>query len=118
MKVADSASRTRLKKRLLALAGLALLPLMAGGSAAAFEDDARMARELTRTGAILPLERIIQKARQVHLGRIIEAELKYEAHHGGYVYEVKILDTQGAIWEVEFNAATGELVEQELEGDD
>jgi uncharacterized membrane protein YkoI len=92
--------------------------LSPGSSSADSIDDTRQVRQLVQAGAILPLEYFIEKARELHPGRVIDASLDHEEHHGGYVYEVEILDLYGQIWEIEFNAATGRLVEKELGGDE
>jgi uncharacterized membrane protein YkoI len=87
------------------------------GIAAGSDDDASQARALMHKGTILPLEYFIHQALRIHPGKVIEAELDHEEKHGGYVYEVEILDLYGRIWEIEFDAQTGELVEKELGGD-
>jgi len=83
------------------------------------DDDASQARELVKSGIILPLSHFIEAAQRHHPGHIIEAELEYEAYHGGhgYVYEIEILDANGQVWELEFHAETGELLEKEREDD-
>ena len=88
-----------------------------GGAHANGIEDAERARELVNTGAILPLSHFLEQVEKHHPGRIIEAELEYEAYHGGrgYVYEIEILDREGQVWELEFHAETGELVEREQE---
>jgi uncharacterized membrane protein YkoI len=92
--------------------------LSPGSSSADSIEDTREVRQLVRAGAILPLGFFIERALQLHPGRVIDASLDHEEHHGGYVYEVEILDLYGHIWEIEFNAATGQLVEKELGGDE
>jgi len=64
---------------------------------------------------LLPLEQIIVKAKEVHDGQLIEAELK--ERHGIDVYETEILDDGGRVWEMHFNARTGKLMQQSEEGD-
>ena len=44
---------------------------------------------------------------------MLETEL--EQKRGGYIYEVEMLDDNGEVWELKFDAASGELLEQELE---
>lgn len=70
-------------------------------------------RSLTQQGDILPLEQVLQAARQQHAGRILETEL--ERDDGRYIYEVELLDDSGEVWEMEFDAATGELLKKERE---
>jgi uncharacterized membrane protein YkoI len=78
------------------------------------DDDHVVARKLRDAGEILPLEQIIQRARAVKPGELIETEL--ERKHGRYVYEVEILDQGGQVWEIKLDARTGELIK--LERDD
>lgn len=77
------------------------------------ESDHEAVRELMQQGDILPLEQILEQARQLRAGRVLETELERE--RGGYIYEVEVLDDNGEVWEMKFDAATGELLEQELE---
>ena len=86
-----------------------LLILAATANAGRDQDEAR---ELAAKGVILPLSAILEKARQIHDGRVLEVELEHEREHGGYVYELEILDAQGVVWELEFNAVSGELIER------
>lgn len=77
------------------------------------ESEHEAVRELMQQGDILPLEQILEQARQHRTGRVLETEL--EQQRGGYIYEVEILDDNGEVWEMKFDAASGELLEQELE---
>lgn len=70
-------------------------------------------RSLAQQGDILPLEQILQTAREHHTGRVLETELEREGDR--YVYEIELLDESGQVWELEFDAATGELLEMEQE---
>jgi uncharacterized membrane protein YkoI len=75
--------------------------------------DAALARRLLKEGAILPLETFVDRARVLRAGTLIDADLRYETEHRAYVYEIHMLDADGAVWEVEFDAASGELLEHE-----
>jgi uncharacterized membrane protein YkoI len=66
-----------------------------------------------RPGDILSLQQILQYAWQQHAGRVLEAEL--EEHNGRIYYEVEILDVHGEVWEMNFDARSGELLGAELE---
>ena len=81
-------------------------------SAAAADDHDRI-RELRRAGEILPLERILENARAEHPGRVIEAELK--RRDDGYAYEIEVIDHAGIVWELLYDADTGELIRSEQE---
>lgn len=70
-------------------------------------------RSTGEAGAILSLEQVLQTARQQHAGRVLETEL--EESRGGMVYEVEILDANGEVWEMKFDARSGELLGEEQE---
>lgn len=97
--------------------GLAVVPtvaalLCAPAQARGIDDaGAHLARRLLSEGKILPLEDIIGRARNLRDGSLIDAELSFEDDHAAYVYELHMLDAAGAVWELEFNADTGELIE-------
>lgn len=98
------------------LMGLALL-WVCGSDRLQADIDLEETRRLHASGAIMSLEHFVQEARKIRPGRLIEAELKYEDTHGRYVYEVLIVGEDGRIWEVEFDAASGEIIEHELGAD-
>jgi len=78
-------------------------------SSSAFADsDHNKARKLKEAGEILPLEQVIAKARQQRNGHILEIELELE--DGRYIYELEMLDDNGTIWELEYDAKSGELI--------
>ena len=77
------------------------------------DDDHEQARQLKESGQILSLEKILKSAQSVHSGRVIEVELDNEK--GRYVYEVELLDEGGEVWELYFDAASGELIKRERE---
>jgi uncharacterized membrane protein YkoI len=104
---------TPVRTRRDAAALAALLALLALSAAFADDDDARLARRLLADGAILPLSYFIEKARSIHDGILIDAELEFEAEHQVYVYELHMLDAAGAVWELEFDAAAGTLLDHE-----
>lgn len=100
-----------------ALLGVVLLAGLLPGitvAPAAAEADHVIARKLRESGQILALEKILERARARQPGQILETEL--ERKPGGYIYEVEILDRDGWVWELKFDARTGELIE--LERDD
>lgn len=92
-----------------------LTPLLALAitSAIASEDDHDHAKRLVETGDILPLEPLIEQARQLHPGRILEVEL--ENKRGRRIYEIELVDSEGIVWEMKFDAQTGELLKTERE---
>lgn len=101
-------------RRLLSIAVAAAgLGLVLGTGGVQGSGDHEQARRLKEAGEILPLESIIEKARVAHPGRVIEAEL--ERRRGNYVYDVELVDRDGVVWELRFDAGTGELLETERE---
>jgi uncharacterized membrane protein YkoI len=89
---------------ILPLAGtlsLAAGPLPAGTS----HDDAKLLQE---QGVIVPLERIVEDALRLHRGHVVETEL--ERKKGKYIYEVEIVDEQGVLWELKYDARNGTLL--------
>ncbi|HFD33265.1 MAG TPA: peptidase [Gammaproteobacteria bacterium] len=70
-----------------------------------------LADKLEREGQIMTLEEILQIANKEHSGRILEAEL--ETRKGHYIYQIDILDNEGVVWELEYDAANGQLITKE-----
>ena len=89
---------------------LFLLLFVTGNSAHARHD---IAIKLENDGKVLALEKIVEKARETHPGRVIEAEISTE--NNSYVYEVEILDEDGVLWDLKFNASSGKLIESSKE---
>lgn len=97
---------------IIAALALAFVPLPA--SAAEGYGPAE-AKALVEKGAIIPMKSVVAKAEKLKAGRLLEAGLRKK--HGRYVYDVEILDAAGIVWELKFNAATGDLLEIEEEKD-
>lgn len=75
------------------------------------DESADKARQLRAAGQILSLEKLLELARRIKPGEILETELDKEA--GRYLYEIDILDAQGRVWELKLDAKDGKLVELE-----
>ncbi len=80
------------------------LPLYADGG----DGDHELARRLVESGAILPLERILERHPQVREGRLLEVEL--ERKHGRMVYEIEVVHPSGDVEKFYFDAGSGELL--------
>ncbi|OHV10920.1 PepSY domain-containing protein [Kushneria phosphatilytica] len=63
---------------------------------------------LTESGHIRPFGEILDRARHHRSGKLLEADL--ECLGDRYVYEVEILDHDGRIWELRFDARTGDYL--------
>lgn len=95
--------------RLITHSGLFLaVALLATSWAASAEGDHDRARRLRDAGDILPLETLIERTRAVRPGRILELELKEKKDR--IIYEVELVDEQGMVWELYFDARSGELL--------
>ena len=103
-----------LTKRLPALlaAGLLLLvPLALGQAGQAWQDDDHSydkARRAVERGDALPVTEVMRHLRHKVQGDIVATEYEYEFHR--WVYEFKVLDTQGRLKKVHIDAATGEMI--------
>ena len=82
-----------------------------GGAYSSGEYDE--ARSLQQRGAILPLQQILERARRYHEGRVLETELEQKGRR--YIYEIELVDDQGQVWELKFDAASGELLKEKQE---
>lgn len=92
----------------LVWAVLSLLPLVTvpGEGSARAGEELEDLRELHREGEIQSLEAVLERARErVPEGRLVEAELHREG--GRLLYEVEILDGDGVLHELFFDARTG-----------
>jgi uncharacterized membrane protein YkoI len=79
-----------------------------------WEDEDRShdrARRASEAGEILTIAEIYERARREVPGRILEAEL--DRWHGRWVYELKILDPQGRLYELNYDAADGRIIHRE-----
>ena len=70
------------------------------------DNDNDKARSLLEGGQIVSLETLLQSIRHHGDWRILEIELK--AHDDFLIYEVELLDQQGRVHELEFDAKTGQ----------
>lgn len=88
-----------------------LLTLLCASLLVAADDDHDQAWRLREAGEILPLERILERVREGHPGRVIGVELEHE--HGTLVYEIELLDARGRVRELLFDAADGDYLGEE-----
>ena len=93
---------------LATVAGTTSLPVHADHG-----DDTRRVRELVEAGRILPLERLLAMHGERLKGRLLDLEL--ESEDGGYVYELELVGSDGVVREIEIDAASGEILDEERE---
>ena len=94
-----------------AMLGAVLGAIVALAHAADIDHDT--AQQLRARGTVLSLASIVAEATERWPGQVIESELSLE--DGRYVYEIELLCTDGQIRELEYDAASGELLEVELD---
>jgi len=82
-------------------------------SALSADDDHEEAKRLVESGEILALEVVLKKAHELHSGKVLEVEL--ETKKGKKVYEVELLSPNGIVFELKFDAATGQHLSTEKE---
>lgn len=96
-------------RRTMALAlGTAFL---AGGAAAAGNDHDR-ARKAVEAGEVLPLRTILDRVERTHPGQVIDVELEREHEDGRerWIYEIKLLRSDGALIKLKVDARDGNLL--------
>lgn len=88
---------------------LLLLALLVAQPAPAQERrDHERARAALEAGQIRPLSELLAEVERRYHGRVIEADL--ELDDGQWLYEFKILPSNGRVFEVELDAATGQFL--------
>lgn len=92
---------------------LVVLVLMRFHGAAPADDDHDRAKRLKEAGEILSLEQVVEKAKKDHPGQLLEAEL--EEKKGRLIYELELLDEEGIVWELKYDAKSGELLKEKQE---
>jgi uncharacterized membrane protein YkoI len=92
------------------------LTLLLSAPARAGEDVSHMeARHLQVAGEIMSFEKILEIARSIKPGDILETDLERNRNTGLYIYEIEILDAKGVVWELDINASTGDLIKMEID---
>ena len=92
---------------------IATVVLLASATPGFAGESQDKAKKLQEAGDILPLEQILEKAKQKQPGRVVETEL--EKKSGRYVYEVKIVDEKSVVHELKYDAKNGELLKAKQE---
>ena len=99
-------------KRVLAVALVLMVALAVGASWSVADDD----RESTpKPGEVAPLKDLLALVQKKYPGQILEVELEQEEYGDKdiWIYEVKILTRRGRVYELEYDAATLELLDTE-----
>ena len=72
------------------------------------DDSHDRARRASEGGEILTMTEILKRIRPQAPGRVLDTEL--ERDDGRWIYEIKLLDAKGRLYEVEIDAHSGELL--------
>ena len=110
----------QIRPRSLPILAVLALAIVTGAASGALADgdhdgdhdgdrDHDRARAALRAGRILPLEEILARANAAFPGEILDVE--FEDEHGRVVYEIKTVTADGRILKLEYDAATGTLLE-------
>jgi uncharacterized membrane protein YkoI len=93
---------------------LASLLLVVGGNLSARDLSHDEARRLLREGHILPLEHMLQLARERYPGAVL-LEVELEEEDGTLVYEIELITQGGVVRELELDARDGRLLKDEVD---
>jgi len=98
---------------LLAAFVLLTLPL-AGWADGRRESDHDRARAALTAGEVLPLTEILARVARSHPGQVLAVEL--ERDDGRWMYELKLLQSDGLLVRLKVDARDGTVVRQKLKG--
>ncbi|MCK9469338.1 MAG: PepSY domain-containing protein [Porticoccaceae bacterium] len=94
--------------------GLFVTAVLLSSSAAARDVSHNEVLELRRQGLLLPLEQVLEQIETHHpAAQVLEVELDREGQH--YIYEIEILTRDRQVRELEIDARSGTILEDELE---
>lgn len=69
-------------------------------------------RDAVRAGEVMPFDALRERLRRSHPGEVLELELEREREHGRWLYEVKLLQSDGRIVKLEVDARSGEVLRE------
>ena len=71
-------------------------------------DDHERARHAVQSGQIRPLSEVLDALKKSHPGQVLEVEL--EQDDGQWLYEIKLLQTDGRLIKLKVNARTAQMI--------
>ena len=86
--------------------------IAAGASPAARagrQGDHDRARVAVQSGEVLPLSTVLQRLQRTHPGQLLEVDLEDDLH-GGWTYEIKLLQADGRLLKLDVDARTAQLM--------
>lgn len=87
-------------------------------ASAVFADDKGdhdKARRAMLAGEVLPLSAVLDKLAAIQPGQVLEVELDND--HGRWVYEIKLLQTDGKLLRIDMDARQGTVLRSRLKRD-
>lgn len=98
------------------LAGLLLAGLLAAPIAQASDKDHERARQAVQAGQVMPLPAVLERLALTHPGQVLEVELDRERYNerDTWVYEIKLLQTDGQLLKLELDAKTAEVLRSKM----
>lgn len=77
-------------------------------AAHADRNDHELARQALQQGKVLPLRTVLDKVEQQYPGQVVE--LEFEAEHGQFVYDIRVLQADGIILKIKMDAVDGKVL--------
>lgn len=90
----------------------AVAALTAAGIAQARDLGPDEALKLRDAGTIQSFEKLNAAAMAKHPGATVE-DTELEQEHGRYIYQVELRDAQGVQWDLDLDASTGEVLQDQ-----
>ena len=70
--------------------------------------DHELAHQALQQGKVLPLRTVLDKVEKEYSGQVVE--LEFEAEHGEFVYEIRLLQANGTLLKIKMNAVDGSVI--------
>lgn len=77
-------------------------------AAHADRNDHELARQALQQGKVLPLRTVLDKVEQEYPGQVVE--LEFETEYGEFVYDIRLLQTDGTVLKIKMNAVDGKVI--------
>jgi len=71
-------------------------------------DDHEMARQALQQGKVLPLRTVLDKVEKEYSGQVVE--LEFESERGQFVYDIRLLQTDGTMLKIKMDAVDGKVI--------
>jgi len=72
------------------------------------KDDHERARAAVKAGEVLPLPVVLERLQRSHPGQVLEIEI--ERDQGRWIYEIRLMQTDGQLLKLELDAATAQIL--------